>query len=417
MHRCLFKFPKTASLASLAALAVVTIAGAADWPQFRGVNRDGISPETELFHDWDEAGPAEIWRVPIGEGFSAPSVVGGRLYTMYAAEVDGSKVELAAAFDAASGEQIWKTTVGDKLDTEFGNGPRSTPTVVDNVAYVLGSHGDLVALAAQTGERKWGLSLQETFGSSLPGWGFSTSMLVDRGKVIVEGGGPEGKSYAALAADTGEVIWTTGEAKGAGYNSPLAVDMNGERRYVYIAGGKLRCIDEDGQEVWQHEWPQGETHAMPIRVGTNRIYASGAQGVGAQMVEVTENEEGGSVSEVWKQPNLRNHFSTSVLKDNIIYGFDTATFKAVNAETGELAWAKRGLGKGSLIFADGYLYVLTDRGRLHLVEATTEAFSERGRVQALEGRTWTAPVLADGVLYLRGQSEMVAYDLRNGDNS
>ncbi len=156
---------------------------------------------------------------------------------------------------------------------------------------------------------------------------------------------------------------------------------------------------------------------MPVLIGENRIYASGAEGVGAQVVEISEGEDGASVSEVWKAPDLRNHFSSAVAHDGFIYGFDNATFKAVSAETGDLAWAKRGLGKGSLILADGFLLVLSDRGRLLQVEATPEAYTEGGSVQALSGKTWTGPALASGVLYLRSQSELVAYDLSTGGSS
>ncbi|MCP4204631.1 MAG: PQQ-binding-like beta-propeller repeat protein [bacterium] len=407
----------TATLAAVLAVALATTAAANDWPQFRGLNRDGTSAETGLLHDWPEAGPTELWRIPIGEGYSASSIVDDRLYTMYAGEEDGKPVEYAVVFDAGTGNEIWKTLVGDKLDTEFGNGPRSTPTVVDDTVYVLGSRGDLAALDAAEGTINWRLDLTETFGGSMPNWGFATSILVDQGKVIVEGGGPEGKSYSGLDASTGEVLWSTGEARGAGYNSPLAVDMNGERRYVYIAGGQLRCIDEDGKEIWQHEWPRGETHAMPVLVSDNRIYASGAQGVGAQLVEVREGDDGASVAEVWKAPHLRNHFSSAVAHEGTIYGFDNATLKAVSADTGELAWAKRGLGKGSLILADGHLFVLSDRGRLLQIKATPEAYTEEGSVQALSGKTWTAPSLANGILYLRSHSELVAYDLRHGGSS
>ncbi len=407
--------------ATLAILFLSPGSHAEDWPQFRGVDRDGVSSEDGLIAEWPDSGPPELWRIPIGEGYSAASVVGERVYTMYAGpEAEGKdpasdkRIEFAAAFDAATGAEIWRSPIGENLDTEFGNGPRSTPTVVGDSLFVLGSRGDLAALNAKTGSKHWGLNLQETFGSSLPSWGFSTSALVDGGKVIVEGGGPEGKSYAALDASTGEVLWTTGEARGPGYNSPLAVDMNGSRRYVYVAGGKLRCIDADGSEIWAHDWPRGETHAIPVLVGSNRIYASGAEGVGAQLIEVNEGTEGATVSQIWQVPNLRNHFSSSVVHDGYLYGFDNATFKAVSAETGETAWVKRGLGKGSLILADDNLYVLSDRGRLLKVGATPEGYAERGSVQALSGKTWTAPALANGVLFLRSHTEMVAYDLRSG---
>lgn len=383
-----------------------------DWPQFRGHHRNGVSAETGLLDSWPEGGPTEVWRRPIGDGYAAISIVGDRIYTMYSVEREEGSVEVAAAFGAADGEEIWQTEIGEKLDTEFGNGPRSTPTIDNGVAYVLGSFGDLVALKTGDGSEVWRLSLTEAFGSSRPYWGFSTSPLVDGDRLIVEGGGPEGKSYAGLDKTTGEVLWTSGTGgREPGYNSPIAVDMNGKRRYVYVAGSQLRCIDENGEEVWAHEWPQGETHASPIFIPPNRIYASGAQGVGAALIEVQEGGDGASAEAVWKLPNLRNHFSSSIVHDGYIYGFDNATFKSVSVDTGELAWAKRGLGKGSLIFADGHLLILTDRGRLLQIEASPDGYLEKGSVQALEGKSWTAPTLSRGRVYLRNHTEMVSYDL------
>ncbi len=379
------------------------------WPQFRGVDRDGMSPETGLLATWPEAGPKEVWRQPIGEGFSAISVVGDRLYTMFAAEAESGAREYAAAFDAATGKEIWRTDVGEKHDTEFGNGPRSTPTVDGDRVYVLGSKGGFYALNAADGKPAYQFELTERFGSEVPHWGFSTSVLVDGDKLILETGGPDGKTYSALAKATGDTIWTLGDA-GPGYNSPLAAENEaGERRYLYVSGDKLRCIDADGKVVWDHPWPRGETHAMPILVGPNKIYASGAQGVGAQLVEIKDDES--AVTELWQSNGMKNHFSSAVLLEGHVYGFDNATLKAISLDDASMAWGKRGLGKGSLMGADGNLIVLSDRGKLLLVAATPEGYQEKGSVQALEGRCWTAPVLANGKLYLRNHTEMVVYDL------
>ncbi len=388
----------------------IVAAGGADWPQFRGVHRDGTSPETGLAGSWSEAGPKELWRVPIGEGYSAVSAVGDRLYTMYAGEVDGEAVEFAAAFDAATGKELWKTKVGAKYDTEFGNGPRATPTVAGDAVYVLGSFGDLVALAAADGAVRWSLNLSETFGGKQPGWGYSTSPVVEGDLLILESGGPEGKSYAGIATASGEVAWTSGDGS-AGYNSALPIPVGDATHLVYVAGGKLRSIDGEGNERWSMDWPRGETHAMPLFLPPDRVYASGAEGIGAKLVRFTESADGGAVETVWESRFMRNHFSSSVYEDGLIYGFDNATLKAIRAEDGSMAWAKRGLGKGALILADGKLIVLSDRGDLLLIEATGEEYREFGRVQALEGKCWTAPSLSRGKLYLRNHEEMVAYDL------
>lgn len=383
-----------------------------DWPQFRGPSRDGISAETGLLSSWPETGPKEVWRRPIGEGYSAISVVGNRLYTMYATPPEGEEpgVEMAAAFDADSGDEIWSTAVGTRLETEFGHGPRATPTVDGDSVYVLGAHGELAALDTKDGKVRWQLAFEERFGASRPHWGFSTSPLIDGDRLLIEAGGAEGKSYVALDKKTGETIWTAGDA-GAGYNSILPVEMGGERRYVLVSGTSLLCIDADGATVWEHEWPAGETHAIPILVAPNRIYASGAQGVGAQLVEVEEGETV-TVTQKWHTERMKNHFSAAVLHQGHLFGFDNATLKAISVDDAAMAWGKRGLGKGSLILADGHLIVLSDRGKLLLVEATDEGYVEKGSVQALEGRSWTAPVLSHGRLYLRNHEEMVVYDLR-----
>ncbi|MEM7354989.1 MAG: PQQ-binding-like beta-propeller repeat protein [Acidobacteriota bacterium] len=404
-----------------------------DWPQFRGESRDGISPESGLLDSWPENGPAEIWRQPIGEGFSGISIVAGRLYTMYAekppaaetAEGSGGessesasseeapppKTEYAAAYDAATGKQLWRTAIGTYLVTEFGNGPRSTPTVDGDTVYVLGAHGELAALDTASGKRRWEISLGDEFGSERPYWGFSGSALIENDLLLVEGGGPDGKSYAGLDKTTGKVLWTSGKANGAGYSSPLAISMHDQRQFVYVTGGALRAIDAKGEEIWTHPWPPGETHAMPIFIPPDKIFASGTEGIGASLVRIVDGGESLQAEELWKSRVMRNHFSSSLVHAGHLYGFDNATLKSVELDSGEQKWAKRGFGKGSLIYADGHLLVLSDRGVLALVEATSESYVEKGRLQALEGLCWTAPTLAGGRLYLRGQEEMVSYDL------
>ncbi len=425
---------------------------AEDWPQFRGHHRDGMSPATGLLDAWPEDGPKELWRIPLGEGYSGVSVAGGRIYTMYAeappeeepeaegeeplaedgeeavaadggetaaadgeaaaAEAEKPKTEYAAAFDAASGKQLWRAAVGERLVTQFGNGPRSTPTVDGDTVYVLGAHGDLAALAAADGARRWQISFSEAFGSKRPRWGFATSSLVEGDMLLVESSGPEGKAYAALDKASGEVRWTTGEPNPRGsYNSPMAITMGEKRLFVYLGKEVLRAVDDAGNEVWSHPWPQGESHSMPLYIPPDRFFASGAEGVGAALLQVKSDGGGMQVEEIWTNRIMRNHYSSSILHDGYIYGFDNATLKCISAETGEQQWAKRGFGKGSLIYADGHLIVLSDRGTLVQAEATPEGYSEKGRVQALDGKCWTAPSLAGGKLYLRSHSEMVSYEL------
>ena len=409
---------RSVSMAVAAALLILVALPAmagGDWPQFRGENRDGVSPETGLLDSWPENGPKEVWRVPLGEGYSGVSVVGDRLYTMYAGKEGEKEVEFIAAFDAASGKEIWKTVVGDKLDTEFGNGPRSTPTVDGDMLFSVGSYGHVIAVAAKDGKEKWKVALKDLVGADQPTWGYSGSIAIEGGIVFVEAGGKEGKSFVALKRDSGEMAWSIGDGRGqTGYNSPIAVSMGGERRFVYIAGGKLRAVNAEGKEVWAYEWPRGETHASPLFIAPDRIFASGVGEIGAKMIRVREDSEGLEVDDVWASRFMRNHFSSSVVHDGYIYGFDNATLKCISLEDGKMAWGKRGLGKGSMILADGHLVVLSDRGKLMLIEASPEGFNQKGGFQALSDKdvNWTAPSLSKGRLYLRNHQEMVSFNVK-----
>lgn len=402
------------SFLTLAPASLLAEAASDGWPQFRGQLRDGISRETGLLVTWPEDGPQELWRVPLGEGYSAISVAGDRLYTMYSVtegEADDAKeIEVAAAFDAATGKELWRTPIGEKVETEFGNGPRATPTVDGDTLYVMGGQGNFAALRAKDGEKLWEMDLQEKFGSRQPYWGYSTSALVEGQTLIVEAGGQEGKCYAALDKKSGEVKWTHGDAP-AGYNSPLPVEIHGRKHLVFLTGRTVRGMTIEGEELWSHELETMEAHSMPVFVPPDKLFVSGT-GAGSTLLKIAESDGKLMPEVVWEQSTMRNHFSSSIHYNGLIYGFDNATFKVLSAETGELVWAKRRLGKGSLIIADDHLIVLSDKGELFLVEAGSEGWVEKGSVQALEGKTWTAPVLADGRLYLRNHDEMVSYDLR-----
>lgn len=392
---------------------------ALDWPQFRGPLRDGVSLETGLLDSWPEGGPTEVWRRPLGQGFSAISVVDGRIYTLFADNAPRSEdgqptgTEYAAAFDAASGEEIWRTEIAAKLFDEFGDGPKATPTVLDGTVYVLGGLGNFLSLAGDDGARNWEVDIKEAFESPQATYGFASSALIEGDVVVLDIGAEDGKGFAGLDRRSGEILWTGGPIqRGPGYSSPLLVELAGQRQVVMLAGARLRSIDISGEESWSVEWPRGESHAMPVFIPPNRIFASGAGDIGAAVFEVSREGDEYSVEEIWKSRVMKNHFSSSVYHDGYIYGFDNATFKCIEAATGEQMWARRGFGKGSLIFADGDLIVLSDRGRLALVEATPRDYVEKGSVQAMTGKCWTAPVLSGGRLYLRNHEVMVSYDLR-----
>jgi outer membrane protein assembly factor BamB len=378
-----------------------------EWPQWRGPNRDGVSQETGLLNSWQQDGPKVLWRIPFGHGYSGISILRGRLYTMFAPEED----EFVVCLNASNGEELWRFRTDSKFTNEHGDGPRSTPTVNEDAVFALGSKGKLHALDARNGERLWEHDLVDEFGSKIPGWGFATSPLVEANLLVVEVGGKDGKSVVAFDKKSGDLVWTSPTDE-PGYSSPIAITFNGIRQIIiFTSQGPVSVSPTDGKIYWKYLWPEGINIATPLFIPEGQVFVSASYDKGAVLVKMTSDGGAVTVDEVWKSRVMKNHFNASVLHGNYLYGFDNAILKCIEANTGAEQWVARGFGKGSLIFADGNLIVLGDEGRLALVEATPLEYREKGDVQLLQGKCWTAPTLAGGRLYVRNHEELVCLDV------
>jgi outer membrane protein assembly factor BamB len=391
------------------ALLAVRPAAALDWPQFRGVNRDGVSGETGLARTWPAEGPRLVWKRAIGEGYAGISVVGDRLYTM---DSDGT-TEYVLALEAATGKEVWRVPAGAKLVDSMGNGPRTTPTVDGGTVYAMGSHGRLLALKAADGTKVWEVDLPQAFGAKRPNWGYSGSPLIDGELLILEVGGKENRGVVAFEKATGKVRWGALDGDPA-YSSPVVMTIGGVKQYVVPrrAGSQTVALRPDGSVLWTHPGPFSVI-ASALFIPPDKVYVSGGDDAGAVLMRIKTAGGKATVEELWKTRTMKNHFNNAVLVGDHLYGFDNATFKSLSVATGEETWASRGLGKGSLLVADeDLLVVLSDRGTLLLVEATPAAYTELARFQAMEGKAWTAPTLANGRLYLRDEDEILALEMK-----
>jgi outer membrane protein assembly factor BamB len=378
-----------------------------EWPQWRGPNRDGVSQETGLLNSWQQDGPKVLWRIPFGHGYSGISILRGRLYTMFAPEED----EFVVCLNASNGEELWRFRTDSKFTNEHGDGPRSTPTVNEDAVFALGSKGKLHALDARNGERLWEHDLVDEFGSKIPGWGFATSPLVEANLLVVEVGGKDGKSVVAFDKKSGDLVWTSPTDE-PGYSSPIAITFNGIRQIIiFTSQGPVSVSPTDGKIYWKYLWPEGINIATPLFIPEGQVFVSASYDKGAVLVKMTSDGGAVTVDEVWKSRVMKNHFNASVLHGNYLYGFDNAFLKCIEAKTGVEQWVARGFGKGSLIYADGNLIVVGDEGRLALIEATPLEYREKGDVQLLQGKCWTAPTLAGGRLYVRNHEELVCLDV------
>lgn len=379
-----------------------------DWPQWRGANRDGISKETGLLKQWPTDGPPLAWKATgAGNGYSSFAVANNRLYTM---GLRGTK-EFVVAFDVATGKEVWATAHGGAFRNDRGDGPRGTPTVDGDRIYALGGNGDLSALDTKTGKVVWTMNVLEKFGGSNITWGISESPLVVGDKVLVNPGGP-GASIVALNKKDGSVVWKS-QSDRAGYSSAVPVQIGNTTQVVFFTHKRAVGLDlKDGKLLWEYGKAANNVAnaATPIVRG-NRVFISSDYGTGAGLVEIKAD---GVAQEVYFTKDMRNHHSTSVLIGDYLYGFSGGILTAMKFDTGEVAWKDRSVGKGSIVFADGHIYAVSENGVVGLVEATPAGYKEKGRfhIQQDSLPTWTHPVVAGGKLYIRDQDTIYAYDVR-----
>jgi outer membrane protein assembly factor BamB len=402
------------TLATVAVLMLVQQAigqsagqSAASWPQWRGPNRDGVSKETGLLKQWPADGPALAWKAAgAGRGYSSFSIANGKLYTM---GLRGDR-EFIVAFDLATGKEAWATPHGSAFRNDRGDGPRGTPTIDGDRLYALGGNGDLSSLDARTGKLVWSKNVLHEFGGSNITWGISESPLVLGNKVLVNAGAP-GASMVALNKTDGSVIWKS-QSDEPGYSSAIPVDINGGTQVVFFTAKRAVGLDvRDGRLLWEYEHPANNVAnvATPI-ARANRIFISSDYGTGGGVVEIKPDNK---AQEIYFTKDMKNHHSSSVLVGDYLYGFSSSILTAMKFDTGEIAWRDRSVGKGSLVYADGNLYCLSENGVVGLVEATPTGYREKGRFRIQQGSlpTWAHPVVAGGRLYLRDQDTIYAFDV------
>ena len=383
----------------------------AEWNQWLGPNRDGKSPETGLLAAWPESGPKQVWQIEsLGAGFSSLAVAGGKLFTQ---GVKNGK-QFLIALDAETGETVWETEHGRPYSNRRGGGPRGTPTIDDGRVYALGGDGNLICADASTGAKIWEKHLLKTYRARNINWGISESPLIDGNRIIVNAGG-RGASIVALDKTTGKELWKT-QSDEAGYSSGVAVEIDGVRQYLFFTGeAAVGVLATNGELLWRYRPVSNSTAnvATPI-VRDNLVFFSSSYGTGCALLRLDSTGGSTTASEVYFNRDMRNHYSSSVLIDDHLYGFSGRILTAMEFETGELAWRDRSVGKGQMIYADGRFYILSDNGVVGLVEPNPSEYREVSRFEigSRDYPTWTLPVISDGTLYLRDQERLYAYNIK-----
>ncbi|MGE0757264.1 MAG: PQQ-binding-like beta-propeller repeat protein [Pirellulaceae bacterium] len=392
----------------------------ADWPQWRGPQRNGVSQETGLLAAWPQEGPKLLWQIKgAGAGYSTPAVVGDQLYLINNRGVDDEFVQARSTRD---GSLVWERRIGKvgKPDQRPAYpGARSTPTVAGDLVLALGSDGDLVCLDRATGQTNWHKNLHSEYGGVAGQWAYSESPLVD-GSVVVCTPGGEQATLLAVDKETGSVVWKSAVPGGdaAGYASVIVVNTDGVKQYVQFLGKGIVGVDaKTGKFLWRYDRTGSGPANMPTPVASDSFVYSAGGRTGAALLELAAKGNSVEAVEKYYSNKLPTAIGGSVIVNGYLYGTNSGGLMCVELVSGDVKWQERCVGQGSVCYADGRLYVHGENGDVALVDANPAAYQEKGRFTPPQqperkGQAWTYPVVANGRFYLHDTGTIWCYDVK-----
>jgi outer membrane protein assembly factor BamB len=409
---------KKRSRTQLLLVFALLLCGAAqgeDWPQFRGIHRDGCSPETGLLKTWPEAGLTPLWLATgLGQGFSSAVIAKERIYLTGMPE---DKNEGALFCFDLNGKQLWRQVYGPEYTDTFP-GPRGTPTFHESRLYLMSGLGKVFCLEAATGAVLWSRDAAGEFHGAALKRGFNESLLVDGNRVICTPGGPDAV-LVALDTATGHTVWTTpGFTESSAYCSPILVERGGTRLLITLTAKSLVALNpKTGATYWRLPFDVDEVdqnHAIMPVYQDGCIYVTSGHRKGGQMYALSP--DGREAAMQWSDTTLNPGHGGVVLVDGYIYGSNAkGDWACLALKDGAVKYAVDGVGSsGSLVYADGMLYCYGEKGTIGLVKASPGGFEITGRFKVTQGSAqhWPHPVLADGRLYIRHGDALLAYDVR-----
>ncbi|HET6252285.1 MAG TPA: PQQ-binding-like beta-propeller repeat protein [Tepidisphaeraceae bacterium] len=398
----------TRSICILICVLAVAEARAADWPNWRGPDHNGISSESNWLDHWPAAGPAVAWKANVGTGFSSFCVAGGRVYT--AGNADNS--DTVYCFDADTGKLLWKYSYpADLGDKYFEGGPAATAAVEEGRAYFSSRWGDVFCLDAATGKLIWSVNIPKETDCRTPEWGFGGSPLLFKNLVVLN----IGEAGTALDKSTGKIAWTSGK-KEAGYSTPVPVHFDGQSLGLFANAASYLAVNlETGKALWRVRWlTQGGINIADPLVKGDKVMISSGYGKGAELLKMGSADP----TLVWKNREFSTHISPGVLLGKELYcdsgqASTGGPLICVDFDTGEKKWEYPNVGTGGLMIAGDKLIAMTEHGEIMVGPASPSGFTPTARAQVLSGKTWTPPVLANGCIYVRNAAgDVVCLDVR-----
>jgi outer membrane protein assembly factor BamB len=395
-----------------------------DWLQWGGPRRNFMIDAPPLAASWPQGGPRKLWARGLGEGHSSILVEGNRLYTMYRAggmlsAIRRAQTETVAAFDAATGKTLWEYTYDSPtsgLNLSEGAGPHSTPLIVGNTLFAIGSRMELAALDKSSGKVLWRHDVLKEFGGQQDDRGYSPSPLAYKNTIIVPAG--KGPSLVAFDQQSGAVAWKAGDYSTAPA-SPLSITLDGEEQLVVTGAKEMLGVNPaNGAVLWRHphETQWGLSISTPVWGPDNILFVSAAYNNGARALKLSRAAGKTSVQELWYQNRMRVHIGTVIRLGDFVVGssgdFGPCPTVAVDIKTGQVLWQNRDFARSTFLYADGKLIIIDEDGNLGLATPTRAGLNVKAKAPVLTNKAWTVPTLAGTKLYLRDRARMMAFDLK-----
>ena len=383
----------------------------AEWPGFRGADRAGHSRGPQISTNWSSHPPRQLWKIPVGPGWSSFAVAGKLLFT----HEQRGPMETVVCYDADTGREIWIRQIETRFDDPLGGpGPRATPTIANGGLFVTGATGTFLRLDPATGAIVWKQDLKAIAGRAAPPmWGFSASPLVTGSVAMVYGGGSGDKGLLAFDIASGTLRWSAAAGNDS-YSSPQLNTIAGEELVLLLSNDGLLCVEPvSGKERLNYKWKfQGYRALQPTVIGDTVLLPT-AMNLGTRAIRITSNNGQLATEELWTSRNLKPDFTDLIAHQGYVYGIDGGIFTCVDLKTGDRKWKGGRYGKGQAVLLEnsGLFLISAEDGRVVLLRADSAEHTEAAGFKALEGKTWNHPVVVGDRLYLRNAQEAACYQL------
>lgn len=384
---------------------------AQDIAQWRGPNRDGIYNEPELLKVWPESGPRLLWHFEgLGQGHSSAAVFDDKVYTSGITEGIG----YLFCFDM-TGKQRWKIPYGEEW-TESWPGVRSTPMVSDGKVYLLSGYGKLVCRRADNGDLVWTVDVLKDYQGPNIKWGVTENLLVDGNKLFCTVGGPE-NNVIALDRNTGKLIWTSkGKGEASAYCSPIIISLAGRKVLITQTASSILGIDAGtGTLLWSRDQPnKWSVHANTPVFREGYLYCQSGYGQGGVMLKLSD--DGSAVQEIWRATAMDSRMGGFVVLNGKIFGSDDSgkAWYCIDWKTGTTMFSEKITGRGSIISADGMLYLYSENGEVVLAQPEANSFKKVSAFKVPYGddQHWAHLVIVKGKLFVRHGTSLMVYDIK-----